>query len=664
MFILKRLHLEDFMIVEEADFTFEDNQITAITGTNAVGKSTLLYAIAFCLTGYKKGETYKNYVRTGCSEAKVNLEAIFNNLPIHYETTISSIVKRTVVYKGITYTNSEYSQFLKEYKLEELCELMFMFQGTGSIIDATARERADKLKKLFKLEFPEIVAELKEKQEEAKATNLQLTAVSSELQAMKSEQLPLLREMTDDYISHCKDKLDEVSDKLKQSSNVDASELDNVEQELIKYQQYIDKNKSTVAMYEKGIPNDKVRLDGILQYLSSTDLDSLTSSLDKLQSELDFHKIQWTEDSKRYREHQEQLRVFKYKLNELNKQYEVSKTGICHACGQPIDEDHIQRLEADIALVEGDIIECEANIASIDFDPNDHISKELQDKIDNAKLSISDYKHKLGEKDFVEKLINDSTTALDNYRNLLKGFEDKKENLLKTKESLQKLVPLINERESLIAEKSNLESTIKSAEETKIKNSERRETNQKILREKQEREDRIREMTDKINDLSLTLSRLKTEIDIFNVKFPNYITLQMCSKLEDYINSIVQKVFPYCRVALKLENTGLGILYTTESSEDTFIPISMASGCQRQILALAYFIALARMSGVTCIFLDEIDASSAGENAKEIYEFIASLDCFNQIFFISHRPEAYQAVKEHNEDLVTYLVENGNYTEL
>lgn len=664
MFILKRLHLEDFMIVEEADFTFEDNQITAITGTNAVGKSTLLYAIAFCLTGYKKGETYKNYVRTGCSEAKVNLEAIFNNLPIHYETTISNAVKRTVVYKGITYTNSEYSQFLKEYKLEELCELMFMFQGTGSIIDATARERADKLKKLFKLEFPEIVAELKEKQEEAKATNLQLTAVSSELQAMKSEQLPLLREMTDDYISQCKDKLDEVSDKLKRSSDIDASELDKIEQELIQCQRYINANRSTVAMYEKGIPNDKARLDGILQYLSSTDLDSLASSLDRLQSELDSHKIQWIEDSKKYRECQEQMRVFKYKLNELNKQYEVSKTGVCHACGQPIDEDHIQRLEADIALVEGDIIECEANIASMDFDPNDHVSKELQDKIDDAKFSIADYKHKLGEKDFVEKLISDSTTALDHYRNLIKGFEDKKENLLKTKESLQKLVPLIKEKDSLIEEKSNLESTIKSAEETKIKNSERRETNQKILREKQERENRIKDMTDKINSLSLTLSRLKTEIDIFNVKFPNYITLQMCSKLEDYINSIVQKVFPYCRVALKLENTGLGILYTTESSEDTFIPISMASGCQRQILALAYFIALARMSGVTCIFLDEIDASSAGENAKEIYEFIASLDCFNQIFFISHRPEAYQAVKEHNEDLVTYLVENGNYTEL
>lgn len=664
MFILKRLHLEDFMIVEEADFTFEDNQTTAITGTNAVGKSTLLYAIAFCLTGYKKGETYKNYVRTGCSEAKVNLDAIFNDYPIHYETTIGNSVKRTVVYKDITYTNSEYSQFLKEHKLEELCELMFMFQGTSSIIDATARERADKLKKLFKLEFPEIVAELKEKQEVAKATNLQLTAVSSELQAIKSEQLPLLREMTDDYINHCKNKLDDVSNKLELSSNIDASELDKVEQDLTQCQKCIEANSSKVAMYEKGIPADKARLEGIVKYLSTTDIDSLTSSLDRLQSELDSHKVQWIEDSKLYREYQEQLRVFRYKLNELNKQYEVSKTGVCHACGQPIDEDHMQRLEADIALVEGDITECEANIASIDFDPNDHRSKELQSEIDDAKLAIATYKRKLEEKDLVEKSVDDNIIALDNYRNLLNGFTKKKDDLLKTKESLQKIIPLINERESLLVEKSNLESTIKSAEETKIKNSERRETNQKILREKQEREDRIKEMTDNINELSLTLSRLKTEIDIFNVKFPNYITLQMCNRLEDYINSIVQKVFPYCRVALKLENTGLGILYTTESSEDTFIPISMASGCQRQILALAYFIALARMSGVTCIFLDEIDASSAGENAKEIYEFIASLDCFNQMFFISHRPEAYQAVKEHNENLVTYLVENGNYTEL
>ena len=57
MITLKTLHIENFMSIDCLDLEFSNNQITAITGQNGSGKSSLIYAVALALTGYKKGES-------------------------------------------------------------------------------------------------------------------------------------------------------------------------------------------------------------------------------------------------------------------------------------------------------------------------------------------------------------------------------------------------------------------------------------------------------------------------------------------------------------------------------------------------------------------------------------------------------------------------------
>ena len=63
-----------------------------------------------------------------------------------------------------------------------------------------------------------------------------------------------------------------------------------------------------------------------------------------------------------------------------------------------------------------------------------------------------------------------------------------------------------------------------------------------------------------------------------------------------------------------------------------------------------------------CILLDEVDASLSAENAEIVYNFIASLDNFEQIVFISHRKESIEAAREVNPRTVCYTVEDGEYT--
>ena len=187
MITLKTLHIENFMSIDCLDLEFSNNQITAITGQNGSGKSSLIYAVALALTGYKKGESYKDYIKTGRDFAKVILETSLKGFPAIFDIEVNGDKKkagtlnRKVTYKGKTYLNSEFSQFIESEGLEELETLMFMFQGYHDIIDLKPSERANLLKKLFKFEFPEIVDGLKKDQEQYKRESLEQNAKIEEL---------------------------------------------------------------------------------------------------------------------------------------------------------------------------------------------------------------------------------------------------------------------------------------------------------------------------------------------------------------------------------------------------------------------------------------------------------------------------------------------------
>ena len=52
------------------------------------------------------------------------------------------------------------------------------------------------------------------------------------------------------------------------------------------------------------------------------------------------------------------------------------------------------------------------------------------------------------------------------------------------------------------------------------------------------------------------------------------------------------------------------------------------------------------------------------ENARIIFEFIASLEDFSQVFFISHRKESLKIMQQLKDNIIFYDVQDGMYTEL
>ena len=670
MIIIKKLHLENFMIVEEADFEFDDNQITAIIGDNGNGKSTIFYAIAYCLTGYRKGETLRDYIKVGSNSTNIVLEAIYKGKDIKYDVSITKqntsgqTVKKVVTYDGVTYINSEYNAFMKAENLEELETVTFMFQGNSALMDARPSERANLLKRIFKSEFPEQVLSCKESLDKTKINIAELNAIVDELKTHTFNPVDIFREASDDFISDCKTRLEENIKKIDKIGNIDASALSECESKLTSCQRQISDTENKIRTDEESLSVCKDRIAEYRKELAKVNIDELKKSSLKLDNDIQSHEISYEKTKKRNEELESKFNILSYKHRELNDQYKISKTGVCHACGQPIEESHVKKLAEQIEASQKDMDEVSSAITELNFDKSDAEGKRLKREQEYINQQIAKYDQQTKYLQTLEEKESDLTTNLSDRKDYLNVLNTQKEQLIKSKKELSSLVPLIEEKENLLKEKESLERTLEIDKETRIKNIERRATNKKLEEDKRACEERITELSDKINTLTVENTQRKVLLDIFETQLPNYLVVKMCDKLSDFINITIQKVFPYCKVKLLPSKSGVGFFYTTESSDDEYIPISMASGAQEKVLNLAYFIALSKLSGVSCVFLDEIDASCSADNAKEIYDFIASLDCFNQIFFISHRAEAVEAVKAKNEKLVTYSVANGNYTRI
>lgn len=658
------------MSIDCLDLEFSDNQITAITGQNGSGKSSLIYAIALALTGYRKGESYKDYIKTGKNSSKILLEILLKGVPASFDIEINGDKKKTgtlnrkVSYKGKTYLNSEFSQFIESEGLEELETLMFMFQGYHDIIDLKPAERANLLKKLFKFEFPDIVEGLKRNQEQIKVESLQQNAKVEELKSRIFTRTPLLREMPQEGIKTLEERFDSVSKILEGIGDIDEDSITKCDSEIAL-------TEKELRSIESKINSDTRTLDSLRRSLKETEdfirdnsKEALYAILDHIEKELEEYNSQYKELKEKDKDLNEKLKLSTYRVKELEGHYTISKTGVCHSCGQPIDKEYLSNLEKELNSAKEELNSIKDSIRELNFDKSNKKGKELENRVEDVKGTLRKTESYEASLESTTNRISDLTNLIEERKKAYSLTQEKMRTLQTKKIELDSLKEAIRERDSLMEERNTIKSKLQTAKDNKIKNIERRNTNERIDREIMERDLRVKELTERSNTLSISLNKVKQEIDIFETKFPNFIVLQACQKLEDIINSIVQKVFPYCKVSLKLSKGGINFFYTSETSEDEWIPVSMASGAQRRTLSLAYFIALAKLSNISCIFLDEMDASMSPENAGIVYDFIGSLNYFDQVFFISHRKEAHEAVKARNDKLITYLVENGNYSEI
>ena len=676
MILINEISLTNFESIESLHLVFDKQQMTSIRGENGSGKSTLFHAIAFLLFNYKKGDSYRSYVRLGADEAHLEMRALLDDDTLHYDVTIKAEgrsgtpVVRRVTYRDTVYGTSDYSKFIKENNLDHLEEIMFLFQDSTSIIEARPSERAAMLRKLFNLDFSSYANTLRDEQEENKVSAVEYSAILKDLQNRTYEKQPLTRETPVALIATWEQRVTELDKEIGDLSSFDTQALSECRRSIAEYQRLLSSEKSKLQMKTSEVSRRQASLDtynkSYVELLGETDrssyINTINQQLKELTQQLEELEAEKLRHSNVLADADKQLSILGYSIDENKKHLVSSSSGICHACGQSIDSNHLIKLQK-----EKDELQAKFDTVKLQKTTEEDTIRTLQQAIEENEIKSKKLADSLSQVENLRLFIESTVAQLTSLQELIETLQrsideytSKLEQLNETRYTLEVLEQAQEKLRDLRNEKQDLESKIRNANTTIISNTERKKFNESVTKREKEDTARSRDISDKLNNIQLDMSVNKTCIDIFENKLPNYIILRVCRDLENFINDVVQKAFPYITVELRADRSGVNFFYKTDTSDEV-ISISMASGAQKRIVTLAYQIALATLFNTGSIFLDEIDASMSSVSATIVYDFIASLTTFNQVFFISHRQESFAAVQDINPSVVFYSVDAGVY---
>ncbi len=655
---LHSISLTNFMNIEQLDMEFEDHTTIMIGGGNGEGKSALVAALALALVGYRKGDSYRDYVRRGYEEARIELYADMYGYPIHYDIHLRNKqyvqpMERTIHYRDKTYNNSECKILLDELDVDYLEHVMFLYQNSNSIADLRPAERAKLLKKLFHFEFDDHVAILKKRLEDEQ-TRLHDTSVRYE-EASKREfsLIRLLPEISEKDTGEWKRLLSKQRKELSSLEHYDEEYVQNFERELQEARSNFRARDSWYRKNESQIRQKEKEADRVREELNTLAIVPVEGDLDDLRSKLAALK-------KQEKEYDQQLAILMHRKTALEQQLSIAATGVCYACGHEVDEEHVQSLQQSLR----DLKE-EKELVSAKASALDNRAVSLQEVI----WSLEAYHKKI---EYKQTLENQLTSILQQVVELQNSFRESgnarefAKNTLDEMEvraqQIQKIKERIQQKKAIETSISTLEQKLEEAVKSTSINQERRKMNEDLLLRKNEHAELLSSLSEQYNTYATQVDVLRQSIAIFETDFPNYIILKTCAQLENYINGFIQKVFPYMRVKLKPSRSGVEFFYVSQSSEDDWLSVKMASGAQSAILSLAWRVAVAKLYGISTIILDEADASATEETAQIIYQFIAELDAFDQLIFISHKQQAMKEVSSRIDNVMCYYVQDGEYS--
>jgi len=652
------LHLENFMNIESLDMTFDTNEVVMVYGDNGSGKSSLISAIALALLNYRKGDSYKDFIRTGHETARVILNTLYRGEPLHFDIIISNDkystpLTRKITFRENVYSNSECTAFLAGLDIEYLEHVMFLFQRDNSIVDLKSGERAKLLKKLFHFEFDAQVQDLKARLEAEQQvfsdTSIRLEE-ASKLDFKEAELLPIRD------ISGLQAEYEELSSRIALSASFDEASLvilkgrvASVQARIARYEADIDRMKKDTSSKEAAL----------LAFNALPIIEDLVVESPRYASEAD-------EAKSKLREHELEKRLLEKSFKEAEEQLDVMRTGICHVCGGAIEE-------AKVAALEVKLTEASTMLNALTFE-----TKELQGAVArlidlHAGARRVEVEHSARTARYKEQQL-----LLSHHPELIaKGYEYVAglESELETARSELQILHAEEAKSSQLweelgklkeAKARQKELTLLLEEHARIVaiNSERTRFNLETTSAATRHEEVKASLASTISKTASSIEVLRRAMGIFETEFPNFIILKTCGRVENYINDFVGRVFPYMKVKLSQNRGGVDFYYTTSENSTEWLSVKMASGAQASILSLAWRVAIAKLYGITTLLLDEVDAAATDENSKVIYEFISTLDEFHQLILISHRKEALRAVASLADNVTSYWVSEGVYTEV
>lgn len=686
MIKLNSLDLENFMCIKKAHLEFENQKVIILLGDNGNGKSAVLDAIALCLTESKRGNTYKEYIRRDEKSASILLRAEINSYPISFEISINqtgTALDRKVIYKKEReepFINSEVTELLERLQLPYFGQILMSAQSEDNITKKTPAERAKYLRNLLNFSFEKQTNFCKDKLEEIKVDskkNSDLIEFNTNAIEIKKKQI---REVpTEDYTPKFNQVIEAskvIEERLKdykdtyEEQNILVGKSRQLFEKKSKILSEIEYNKKCLAdlpILEKQLKvleDDNKYLD---EKVAETHkfIEDDTKSLNELRA--DFSKI---DDSSSDVLTSEIIQL-KSELTIVNNHIDLVNKGKCPTCGSvfsaaeagSLNEKREQLLES-IKLKQDELNRIKAAKNSLTAE-KDKLEKSIYNyKLDVRKLDINKQSNKNKSEEINNKITELKTLSEVNYvgqEKELKAIEE---------EELE-LNTLLNSAKEKISMYQQLTADLQSAQEVIIDITKKMSEKESIINTNKLLNDEIVALSEAMEESHKKILKCETDEKtykeayiILSKKLPDYLTIKTCNLLEEEMNNFVHVVFPNMIIRLYQNKSGIEFFYTdsTNTKKEEMSNAKMASGFEKDLLSLAFKVALCKLYNLSFAFFDEADGHSSDKNAEKLFKSLFTNGLFEQVFLISHKSTVKDVVKSNVDNVLVYYVKNGVFS--
>lgn len=685
MFI-KTLEIRNFKNIKEVVIN-STNRVNLIIGENGQGKSSIFEALTYILTD-ELNDKISSFVRWG--QKKFEIVCIFEHSGIEYTLEIEGEkgAKKTLSFNGEEYYNSEATAKLKEIIDFELTKYSAISeQGKATqLLFQKKTERLNTLKRILKIDsinesVENIKEDIRKEKEEIKLIEVELNTLKNmsynymesfllpDIEKTKEELSVIEKEKEeynkkekekDDQISVLKNKISEIKlnkekDKLEKVSSykdeINKVELSKsqIEEESKKHQRVkesIEKKEFKIVEIENSIKDLKLTVkDNTSPVITKEELKEKEKSCDSFMFEInslkkDIENIKNKKcpygyecdklgDSSQLEEKEQLLIENKEKYNSLDS--EISKYRKEWEIFDSIERKNSE-INNKLVLLEKDLINEKENLVDL--------KKDFQA---DKSFNVSEFDSKINE-------LNNKISEIENfYRDLIKEETVKIEseiNDLSVRNVFEKTSKLESLKNEILLY------------DTKVKELERITKFNDELKEKERENGRIIRTREKdIDEKRKNLTLLDEVKDILDKDFSSHLINKGAEHIKNKMNSVFQKSYGKYEITFEQDKSGIDFFFREDESSE-LTNVVMASGQEKEVLAIANRLALCSLQNLGILILDEVDHFASPENSLKLFETILNEKSFNQIWVVSHCSDT----KEHLENLKdcnVFEIENG-----
>jgi len=690
---IQSIHLQDFMIIEKADLDFSEG-FNVLLGLNGQGKSAVFSAIAYCLSGYRRGASWDSYVRNGQNSFFISLTLKMSSSPrdlmfLEFSGDIpSKTTSKKVTYKGTSYLNSDANTFIEStFDQGMVKNVILSLQDTAGIATLSPAELRDIFKVVFNSDFTDISEKIKT---DIEVLKLEESSLKSFIESLNTKA----------YGYHTITEVDDSQLPILQQELLGAQ---SVQLERDKYQYYLQKVSDLNSLKRKLISLEDESTKAVVgkeEYaLKLTKLDKekeeAETSFEDIKLKITNHELLRkrtfeTADVLRKQvgnltdltlepKHKSAL-VLDKKNKTLSDLYVVEKyieahtKGLCQTCGQKTDANHLPELTSQQKVFndalkgfESDIKNIDAGIQKItsEYTLRDSEARIAEDAVREIGLKLSHLSGDLSQVQdqitFIDKQSflykEESSKQETRIDNCIKAVKDQRASILELSEwclsnrmdepvsglrivsSIQKDIDAIHNalQAVILSKKWNMELDLQKEADTKLAGTKGIE----------------------LNTLQIRIKDMVSAKKIIDSDFPNYINSRACIQLEDSINRFFEYVKKGFKIKIALDKKGVVLTYKA-NNEPSWMPITMVSGFESALVSIGFKVAVANAFGSEILILDEPDGPADETSSELLFNQLSAIKGFKQVFVITHKPSAMDKLKE--SGATVWSVEAGKFS--